>query len=191
MGGMLAIRHALSYPQQVQSLALINPIGLEDWKTMTSYQPLDVMYAAEKSNTLLKAREYQRNSYYDGKWEDRYDDLLVPLAGWLNGKDKDLIAWNAALTSDMIFTQPVIYEIKNLRVPTLLINGTRDRTAIGKAWASEEVKPLMGLYQQLGKKFQKENARVRLIEIPHLGHMPFYENPALFWEKASRPLLFQ
>lgn len=191
MGGMLAIRHALSYPDQVQSLALINPIGLEDWKTMTSYKPLDEIFEAEKMNTLTKAREYQRISYYDGRWEDKYDNLLIPLEGWLNGNDKNLIAWNAALTSDMIFTQPVIYEIKNLRMPVVLINGTRDRTAIGKAWAPEEMKPLMGQYQKLGKNFQKLNSRVRLVEIPHLGHMPFYENPALFWEKASRPLLFQ
>ena len=191
MGGMLAIRHALSYPDQVQSLALINPIGLEDWKTMTSYKPLDEIFEAEKMNTLTKAREYQKVSYYDGKWEKKYDELLIPLEGWLNGSDKNLIAWNAALTSDMIFTQPVIYEIKNLKMPVVLINGTRDRTAIGKAWASEEMKPLMGQYQELGKKFQKLNPQVRLIEIPHLGHMPFYEDPTLFWEKASRPLLFQ
>ena len=191
MGGMLAIRHALSYPDQVQSLALINPIGLEDWKTMTSYKPLDEVFEAEKNNTLVKAREYQRMSYYDGKWENRYDDLLIPLEGWLNGKEKDLIAWNAALTSDMIFTQPVIYEVKNLTMPTVLINGTRDRTAIGKAWAPEKMKPLMGQYQKLGKEFQKRNPQIRLVEIPNLGHMPFYENPDLFWAKASRPLLFK
>lgn len=191
MGGMLAIRHALSYPDQVQSLALINPIGLEDWKTMTSYKPIDEIFEAEKMNTLAKAREYQKISYYDGRWEKKYDELLIPLEGWLNGSDKNLIAWNAALTSDMIFTQPVIYEIKNLKMPVVLINGTRDRTAIGKAWASEEMKPLMGQYQKLGKKFQKLNPQVLLVEIPHLGHMPFYEDPTLFWEKASRPLLFQ
>jgi pimeloyl-ACP methyl ester carboxylesterase len=33
-GGMLATRYALMYPQQVEQLALVNPIGLEDWKAL-------------------------------------------------------------------------------------------------------------------------------------------------------------
>lgn len=191
MGGMLAIRHALSFPEEVKSLALINPIGLEDWKTMTSYKSVNELYQGERANTLDKAREYQRISYYDGKWENRYDELLIPLKGWLNGEDKDLIAWNAALTSDMIFTQPVIYEVKNLKMPVVLINGTRDRTAIGRAWASPENQKRMGQYQELGKKFKALNTRVKLIELPGLGHMPFYEAPKTFWDASSKALLFK
>jgi pimeloyl-ACP methyl ester carboxylesterase len=30
-GGMLATRYALLFPEQVEQLALVNPIGLEDW----------------------------------------------------------------------------------------------------------------------------------------------------------------
>ncbi|UPL04388.1 acetoin dehydrogenase E2 subunit dihydrolipoyllysine-residue acetyltransferase [Pseudomonas sp. IsoF] len=35
-GGMLATRYALMYPQQVERLAMVNPIGLEDWKALAS-----------------------------------------------------------------------------------------------------------------------------------------------------------
>jgi pimeloyl-ACP methyl ester carboxylesterase len=31
-GGMLAFRYALTYPDQTAALAVVNPIGLEDWK---------------------------------------------------------------------------------------------------------------------------------------------------------------
>ena len=31
-GGMLAIRWALTFPGDVSHLALVDPIGLEDWK---------------------------------------------------------------------------------------------------------------------------------------------------------------
>src|SRR5690606_37543041 len=31
MGGMLATRHALSFPDDTAALVLVNPIGLEDW----------------------------------------------------------------------------------------------------------------------------------------------------------------
>lgn len=33
MGGMLAARYALQYPTQTEQLLLVNPIGLEDWKS--------------------------------------------------------------------------------------------------------------------------------------------------------------
>ena len=33
-GGMLATRYALMYPGQTEQLALVNPIGLEDWKAL-------------------------------------------------------------------------------------------------------------------------------------------------------------
>ncbi len=56
----------------------------------------------------------------------------------------------------MIFTQPVVYEFKNVTSPILLIIGTRDRTALGKPLVSEEVRKTMGLYNQLGKETQKQ-----------------------------------
>ena len=33
-GGMLAARYALMYPKETSALVLVNPIGLEDWKTL-------------------------------------------------------------------------------------------------------------------------------------------------------------
>ncbi len=32
MGGMLAARYALMYPDAVNELVLVDPLGLEDWK---------------------------------------------------------------------------------------------------------------------------------------------------------------
>src|SRR6202050_130847 len=32
-GGMIAIRYALMYPKEVEHLVLVDPIGLEDWKS--------------------------------------------------------------------------------------------------------------------------------------------------------------
>ena len=36
------------------------------------------------------------------------------LAGWTLNKNYKIIAWNSALTYDMIFTQPVCYEFQNI-----------------------------------------------------------------------------
>ncbi|NUN05210.1 MAG: alpha/beta hydrolase [Bdellovibrio sp.] len=181
MGGMLATRFSLMYPEQVSKLLLVNPIGLEDWKTMTSYRSIDDGYQAELNNSPEKIKKYQLDSYYDGKWKAEYDKWLEIPTGWLQGPDYPVIAWNAALTSDMIFTQPVYYEFKNLRMPVVIINGNRDRTAIGKAWASEEMKKKMGLYPEMGKNVVKKITKAKLIELKGLGHMPFIEDFERFW----------
>jgi len=49
MGGMLAIRFSLMYPEFVEKLVLENPIGLEDYKTFVPYQSLETLYKKEKA----------------------------------------------------------------------------------------------------------------------------------------------
>ncbi len=162
MGGMVASRFTLLYPEKVQKLILENPIGLEDYKTFASYQNIDQAYQSELKNTAETYKNYQLKFYYDNKWKAEYQPWLDLIAGWTLHKDYPQVAWDAALTSDMIYNQPVCYEFKNIKVPTLLIIGTRDRTAIGKDRAPKELQPKMGQYQELGKKTQREIAGSQL-----------------------------
>jgi pimeloyl-ACP methyl ester carboxylesterase len=183
MGGMLAARFALMHPDRVSRLVLVNPIGLEDWKTMVSYRGIDELYRAELKATPDSIREYQKNAYYGGEWKPEYEPLIRAQAGWALGPDWPKVAWNSALTSEMIFTQPVIYEFPLIKAPTLLIIGLRDRTAIGKAWASKDVAARMGDYTKLGKRAAKAIPHAKLVEIKGVGHVPQIENfPA--YEKA-------
>jgi pimeloyl-ACP methyl ester carboxylesterase len=185
MGGMLATRFALSYPEMTEKLILENPIGLEDYKVLTSYQTIDANFQNELKNTVETYRNYQLNFYYDHKWKPQYDPWLNLLAGWTLHKDYPIIAWNAALTTDMIFTQPVVYEFKNIKCPTLIIIGTRDRTAIGKERAPRDIQSKMGLYNELGKKTQRAIPNSTLVELDNIGHLPHIES----FERFIKPLL--
>lgn len=175
MGGMLATRFALMYPDVAEKLILENPIGLEDYKSLASYQTVHQAYESELKNTAESYKKYQETFYYDNNWKLQYDRWLNLLAGWTLHEDYPIIAWNAALTSDMIFTQPVVYEFKNVKSPTLLIIGTRDRTAIGKDRAPKNVQPTMGLYNELGKKTQQLIPNAQLVELDDVGHLPHIE----------------
>jgi pimeloyl-ACP methyl ester carboxylesterase len=175
MGGMVATRFTLLYPDRVQKLILENPIGLEDYKTFATYQTIDQAYQSELKNTADTYKNYQLKFYYDNKWKEEYQPWLDLIAGWTLHKDYPQVAWDAALTSDMIYNQPVCYEFKNIKVPTLLIIGTRDRTAIGKDRTPKELQPKMGQYQELGKKTQKEIPGSKLVEIENTGHLPHIE----------------
>jgi pimeloyl-ACP methyl ester carboxylesterase len=153
---MLATRMALMYPNEVEKLILVNPIGLEDWKLKVPYKNVHDLYQIELKNSEEKIRDYQKNVYFDGKWKPEYDKGIEILVGWTKHPDYPKVAWNAALTTDMCMLQPVLYEFKNLKMPTLLLLGTRDRTALGKAWADPKTKDE---YVSCGT-FTKKNAPI-------------------------------
>jgi len=175
MGGMLATRFALMYPEMTEKLVLVNPIGLEDWKLKIPYQSVNDWYEQELKKDYESIKNYQKENYYAGDWNEDYAKWAKLLAGWTLNENYPIIAWNAALTYDMILTQPVVYEFEELEVPTLLIIGTRDRTALGKNLVSKEVKATMGLYDELGKKTAKKIPNSELVEIPDTGHLPHIE----------------
>jgi pimeloyl-ACP methyl ester carboxylesterase len=172
MGGMLATRMTLMYPDRVERLLLINPIGLEDWQRVAPYRTVEENFAQELRATPESIREYQRVNYFGGVWKPEYDALTEILAGWTRHPEYRRVAWNAALTSDMIFTQPVLYEFDRLKSPTLLLIGQRDRTAIGKDRVTKEVAARMGDYRSLGKAAARRIPGARLVEIPNAGHLP-------------------
>lgn len=176
MGGMLATRMALLYPDRVQKLVLVNPIGLEDWKRSMRYVSVDEWYQNELKATPDTFRNYQKNVYFDGQWRPDYETLIEIPSGWTAHKDYPRVAWNSALIYDMIMTQPVVYEFGDLKVPTLLLIGTRDTTAVGKNFVTDEKKRAeLGRYDLLGKKTAKAIPNAKLVEFENVGHMPQIE----------------
>ncbi|HYI01603.1 alpha/beta hydrolase [Hyalangium sp.] len=175
MGGMLAARFALQHPEQTEKLVLVNPIGLEDYEDLVAYRSIDEWYRQELAATPESLREYQRQSYYAGEWKPEYERLLEIQAGWTQHPDYSRIAWCSALTYDMIFTQPVVHDLPRLSVPTLLVIGQRDRTALGRAWAKPEVAPTMGDYPKLGRRAAEAIPGAKLVELPGVGHLPQVE----------------
>ena len=183
MGGMLATRFTLMYPEMVDKMVLENPIGLEDWKIVAPYPTVDQHYVNELRATYETTREYQLVSYYDNNWKPEYDEWVYLLTGWVEHPEYPIVAMNNALTADMIFTQPVMYEFQYIQVPTLLIIGTRDRTAIGRNHVRDQsIREKMGLYQYLGKETQKKIPNSRLVELDNIGHLPHIESFELFIE---------
>lgn len=185
MGGMLATKMAVMYPEKIEKLVLENPIGLEDYRLFSPYQNIDEQYEAELKKDYKSYKDYMLKFYYDGKWKAEYEPMLNLLAGWTISEDFPITAWNAALTSDMIFTQPVVDDFQKISVPTLLIIGTRDRTAIGKANAPKELQSKMGQYQNLGKETHKKIQNSKLVELENVGHLPHIE----VFDRFIKPLL--
>ena len=101
------------------------------------------------------------------------------------GDGREAVAWSQALTSDMVFNQPVVYELPKLTVPTTLFIGQKDRTAIGKDLAAPDVAKRLGDYPALGKRAAAAIPGATLVEFAELGHSPQVEAP----ERFNRALL--
>ena len=180
-GGMLAAYYALLYPKEVSHLVMVNPVGLEDW--MAKGVPpitVDQWYARERKVSAAGIKAYEKSTYYAGKWEDRYNRWVDMLAGLNNGDGKEVVAWDSALIYDMILTEPVLYRFGDISVPTLLMIGQKDNTAIAKDFAPPDLRPKLGNYPVLGKAAAKAIPGAKLVEFPNLGHAPQMSDPVGF-----------
>jgi pimeloyl-ACP methyl ester carboxylesterase len=188
-GGMIAVRYALMYPRETKQLLLVNPIGLEDWKARgVPAISVDDWYARELKTNADGIRRYEQGTYYAGHWSDEYEIWVQMLAGLNNGPGKELVAWNSALIYDMIYTQPVFYELQDIAVPTVLMIGDKDNTAIGKDFASPAIRETLGHYPQLAQSAAARIPGAKLIEFPDLGHAPQIQDPAAFHKALLKEL---
>jgi pimeloyl-ACP methyl ester carboxylesterase len=180
-GGMLAIRYGLTFPADTERLVLVDPLGLEDWRAKgVPWQSLDAQYQTQLKTTADSIREYERTTYYAGTWKPEYETWVQMLAGLYRGPGKEIVAWNQALLSDMIYSQPVFYEFENLQMPVLLLIGDHDNTAPGKQLAPPEIRLQLGNYPVLAEAAAKRFRQGKLIRFADLGHSPQIQDPARF-----------
>ena len=170
MGGMLATRFALMFPETVSELILENPIGLEDYRTFVPYTTFEDLLKAEKAQTYDSMKKYQQTYY--AVWKPEYEQYVQAQAESLTRADFPQTAVANALTTLMIYEQPVVYEFTNLKVPTLLIIGQEDRTVVGKNRLPKDAQNKYGQYPELGKKINDEISNSKLIELVGVGHIP-------------------
>jgi pimeloyl-ACP methyl ester carboxylesterase len=178
MGGMLGSRFVLMYPGRVEKLIYENPIGLEDYKTFVPYHSVDEQYANELKATKESLKRYQE-SYYP-EWKEAYEPYVDAQYAALQLPDFKSATWASALTYQMIYEQPVVYELKNIRVPTLGIIGLADGTIVGKNLLDKAAIPQHGQYLQLGRQLQQQIRGSKLVELKGVGHIPHIQVPQIF-----------
>lgn len=181
MGGMLSMRYALMYPKETSALVLVNPIGLEDWRAKgVPLVTVDEWFAGEQRVNYEGIKKYQLNTYYAGQWRPEYDRWVNMQTSMYQGEGGKLAAWNQALTSDMCLSQPVVYEIDQIAVPTILLIGEKDSTALGKNRAPPEKAKVLGNYPVLAREAQARIKGSTLVTFPDLGHSPQVSEPVRF-----------
>lgn len=184
MGGMLASRFAIMYPNTTSHLILTNPIGLEDWKALgVPYRTIDSLWQDELATSYDSLRKYQQATYYVNTWKPDYDvwvNMLLSL--YKTPVEGPVFAYDQAAVTEALLNQPVVYEFPLIKARTLLIIGTKDNTALGKAWSPPDVQKILGNYSVLGRKAQEAIPGAALAEFQDLGHAPQIQESERFHE---------
>jgi len=178
MGGMVATRFTLMYPEMVTQLVLEDPIGLEDYRTMVPYASVEELYRTELNATEEGIRKYHKSYFVN--WKPEYEEYAIVAARQKKSAEYPRLAMSSALTYQMIYAEPVCYEFNRIQPETLLIIGQDDRTVVGKARVKKELLPRVGQYPELGRKTAKLIPHATLVEVPNSGHLPHFEAKETF-----------
>jgi pimeloyl-ACP methyl ester carboxylesterase len=182
MGGMLAVRMARLYPDRIRKLILETPVGLEDYRLKVPPQTLEQLQQDETLTDSAAIEKLLRN--FVAKWTPERDMQFVQIRDRL-AMSAEYSRWTRAMarTWQMIYREPIRYELFTLTQPTLLVIGLEDRIALGKNYVSSEIGQTLGNFPELGRFAAKTIPNAQLVELSEIGHIPHHEAPEQF-EKA-------
>ena len=171
MGGMLAVRFARAYPDRLNRLVMAAPIGLEDYRNFVPPVETERLIADEDR---LTPDAYRRQLVTNYSLTLPPEDVTPFIDARMRIKDSaEYPRWLRAFVNSyqMIYSQPVVYEIPLLPQPVLFIMGANDHNAPGRAYAPEASRPRMGDNVKLARELaaRMKNARVEVLD--GIGHL--------------------
>jgi pimeloyl-ACP methyl ester carboxylesterase len=173
-GGMLAVYFARDYPQITARLVLENPIGLEDYRSAIQPPTFDSLFNAEMAQTAASYRSFM-HAFFVG-WPPEAEHSVDVFARVLHSGEYPRWAKASALTSQMIFNEPIRQEYPLLKMPVLLVIGQGDRSVFFRRYAKPQEIATLGHWPELGRKAAKDIPNAQLVEIQGSGHVPHLEH---------------
>jgi pimeloyl-ACP methyl ester carboxylesterase len=171
MGGMLAARLATQYPAAVERLVLYNPIGLTDGRFERPMPAIDELYrqALKSDYQSIRASLGRYVAHNPKAWNAEFEACTRIRYSWTLGAEWPRLAMVQALTSQMLYADPVIDDWPHIQAPTLAFGGAEDTLPGSPSRFQERM-------QALANAIPGGNGRVLLL--PGLGHVPHLEAPS-------------
>jgi pimeloyl-ACP methyl ester carboxylesterase len=182
MGGMLSVRLARMYPELVDRMVLVAPIGLEDYRLYVPPVPAERLAELEDKVTP----ESYLNQLIKGYALTLSEQALAPyVAARTRVKGSaEYPRWLRSFvnSAQMIWREPVVYEIPLLSHDVLFVMGENDHLAPGRDFAPEELRGKMGQNVELARTLAAKMPHARVEVFEGLGHLPHLEAPDRFSE---------
>ncbi len=171
MGGMLATRFSTQYPAATERLVIYNPIGLSDGRFERPAGNVDEQY----KNALGATFQSIRNSlmryvaHNPAAWTPEFESYAKVRYAWTLSADWPRLAMVQTLISNVIYSDPVVYDWPHIKAPTLAFGGAEDVLPGSAKLFQERMKVLVDTIP---------NGNGKLHLIPGLGHVPHMEDAA-------------
>lgn len=162
MGGMLATRFALMYPEATTHMVMVNPIGLRDprpgrgWQA-PSAERIEDLEAAYRSRLQLEQRRVV-------EWKPEFLEHVRIHYGWLLSGEWPRVSYVRSLNASARGTDTIVHDWPHIRAPSALIAGEEDGPG----------------YPELARDAVDALPRGRLVLFPGVGHNPHLEVPERF-----------
>ena len=175
LGGMLGVRIARAYPERIDHLLLAAPIGLEDYRLTVPPTPTEKLIENEDK---LTAEAYRQQLVTNYALKLQPDQITPFIDARFNIKGaSDYQRWLRAFvnSAQMIYREPVVYEIPLITQPTLFIMGADDHNAPGKQNAPEALRGRMGQNADLARALASKMPNAKAEVIADAGHLVFLD----------------
>lgn len=162
MGGMVASRFAMTYPNATTHVALVNQIGLTDQRQGRPWRDFEELYQATLTNTTYQSILRNHMSYYP-TWDNKYLEWVHYQYGQTLIAEWPLLARIRTWQQQILFLDPVVYDWQHIQAKALVIGGAQDN--------------LTPNYADLARHVSETIPNAELILYPGIGHNPHFEIP--------------
>ena len=168
MGGMLAARYTMTYPDATTHMVLVNQIGMTDQRQSRPWR--DIHEAAEdvRSGTTYRTILANHMRYYNTDVKPEYLEFVRMQYGQTLIDEWPLLARVRAWQQAILYFDPVVYDWQHIETKALLLGGQDDRLSPGFAELSQHIADTL------------KNADIK--QYPGIGHNPHFEYPEQYHE---------
>ncbi|MGM0631957.1 MAG: alpha/beta fold hydrolase [Pseudomonadota bacterium] len=167
MGGMVASRFAMQYPDAVTHVAMVNQIGMTDQRQGRGWTDIEDAYERVLNGTTYESILRGHLVYFEQGFQEEYFDYVRWQYGQTLTAEWPRLARIRAWQQSILYNDPVVYDWQHIDTKALVIGGRDDRLGGGR-------------YQEQATMVSETLPNAALILYPGVGHSPHFEHPDVF-----------
>jgi len=163
MGGMVASRYAMLYPETLTHVVMVNQIGLLDARLSRTWTD---PYATDPGVASYQSILRGHQNYFTNYWPPAQLEFVRRSYGQTLSGDYPHFAMVRRMVGQMMYDDPVVYDWQHITTKALVIGGEDDKLVDDFVMRANHVND------------ELQNSTIRLY--PNVGHAPQIEIPDRF-----------